>query len=138
VFYSIRRLWDSAAFFWVGYIATVLLFTVVGAIWQWEFKSLILILILVAAYLVFQVIIWVRSWQAMQQKLVRISFLWGGAAVAIILATIFWTGSQTGKSMCDPRSFFQPHGLLWHPLAGVMAVLLYFYWRGDGRLDLLS
>jgi len=24
--------------------------------------------------------------------------------------------------MCDPKSGFQPHGLLWHPLAGVMAV----------------
>jgi hypothetical protein len=67
----------------------------------------------------------------MRNKFVRVGLLWGGAAVAIILATIFWIFSQTGEDLCDPTSFFQPHGLLWHPLAGVMAVLLYFYWRGD-------
>jgi hypothetical protein len=35
--------------------------------------------------------------------------------------------------MCDPNAFFQPHGMLWHPLAGAMAVLLYFYWREENR-----
>ena len=57
--------------------------------------------------------------------------LWLLAVVAIGLATLFWALSQTGKSLCNPGSGFQPHGLLWHPLAGVMAVLLYFYWRDE-------
>jgi len=56
-----------------------------------------------------------------------------GLIEAIILATIFWVLSQTGKPLCNRDSLFQPHGMLWHPLAGVMAVLLYFYWRGDER-----
>jgi hypothetical protein len=31
--------------------------------------------------------------------------------------------------MCHPDSWFQPHGLMWHSLSGVMAMMLYFYWR---------
>ena len=129
--YTIRLLWSSEWFFWLGYPLTVVLFTVIGAIWQWELKSLVLILILVVAYLVFQVILWAKTWSVMPNRDVRVWLLWGGAVVAIIAATIFWVFSQTGKPLCNPRSSFQPHGLLWHPLAGVMAVLLYFYWRGD-------
>jgi hypothetical protein len=49
--------------------------------------------------------------------------------VAILMATFFWKLSQTDGLLCWPKSGFQPHGLLWHPLAGLMAVLLYFYWR---------
>jgi len=130
VFYTIRRLWDSELFFWLGYVGTVVLFTIVGEAWQWKFQSLILILVLVAAYLVFEVMIWVRSRKVMQGKPLTI-LLWVLAVVAIISATIFWALSQTGGPLCDPQSAFQPHGLLWHPLAGVMAVLLYFYWRED-------
>ena len=44
---------------------------------------------------------------------------------------MFWGLSQTGAPLCDPKGGFQPHGLLWHPLAGVMAVFIYFYWRWD-------
>jgi hypothetical protein len=57
--------------------------------------------------------------------------LWFGAVMAFVFAFLFWAKSQTGKPLCDPTSFFQPHGLLWHPLAGVMAVLLFYYWRED-------
>jgi peptidoglycan/LPS O-acetylase OafA/YrhL len=97
---------------------------------DWELKSLILILILVAAYLTFEIIIWVRTRKVMQCKAHTIA-LWLLAVAAIAAATIFWALSQTGGKLCDPKDFFQPHGLLWHPLAGVMAVLLYFYWRED-------
>ena len=130
VFYSIRRLWDAEWFFWVFYPITVALFTFVGAIWDWEYNSLVLILILVVAYLALEIIIWVRTGSVMQGKPGTIA-LWILAVVAIVAATIFWALSQTGGPMCDPKSAFQPHGLLWHPLAGVMAVLLYFYWRDD-------
>jgi hypothetical protein len=57
--------------------------------------------------------------------------LWWLAVACIGLATFFWVSSQTGRYMCDPHSKFQPHGLLWHPLAGAMALLLYFYWRRE-------
>ena len=58
-------------------------------------------------------------------------FMWFGGVVAFGLAFLFWAESQTGKPLCNPTSFFQPHGLLWHPLAGVMAVLLFYYWRQE-------
>jgi Ceramidase len=130
VFYTIHRLWIAEWFFWIFYLVTVVAFTVAGALWEWELKSLILILILVVAYLVFEVIIWARTARVMQGRLVPI-LLWLGAVVCIVAATIFWALSQTGGPLCDPKSAFQPHGLLWHPLAGCMAVLLYFYWREE-------
>jgi hypothetical protein len=125
VFYSIRRFWDSDIFFWLGYGATVILFTILHAI---EVPSVILIILLVAAYCAVEGYTWYRAGTWAQGKLLT-RFLWIAAVVSILLATLFWALSQTGKPMCDPTSKFQPHGMLWHPLAGVMAVLLYFYWR---------
>jgi hypothetical protein len=142
VFYTIYRLWDSDIFFLIGYIITVAVFTIVGELWQLAMPSfpvsLIMILILVAAYLVFESIIWSGAgggsrWQNWWDHFwwfgSQASLLWWLAVASIALATFFWTFSQTGRFMCDPHSAFQPHGLLWHPLAGAMAVLLYFYWR---------
>jgi len=123
-FYSIRRFWTSPAFFWIGYAATIALFAFLHLI----LPPFINILILVAAYLGVEVYIWVRTGTVMQGKPDTIA-LWVLAVVAILAASFFWWASQSGNFMCDPDSFFQPHGLLWHPLAGVMAVLLYFYWR---------
>jgi len=130
IFYSIRRLWNAEWFFWVFYPITVALFTLIAGLWTWKFASLILILIMVAAYLVFEFIMWGRTGKWMQGKVLT-KVLWCLAVVAILAATLFWALSQTGGPLCDPHSGFQPHGLLWHPLAGVMAVLLYFYWRED-------
>jgi hypothetical protein len=128
VFYTIRRIWASDLFFWLAYTGTVVGFFIAHILWQWELKSLVLILILVAAYLVFEVLIWVRSGKVMQGK-ASTQVLWLSAVACIGAATTFWALSQTGEALCDPNSAFQPHGLLWHPLAGAMAVLLYFYWR---------
>jgi hypothetical protein len=130
IFYSVRRLWNAKWFFWLGYSVTVVVFTIWGALWKWEYTSLILIIILVVAYLAVETIICFRTGSFMQGKPQTIA-LWLSAVVAIIAATIFWALSQTGRPLCDSTSGFQPHGLLWHPLAGVMAVLLYFYWRED-------
>lgn len=130
VFYSIRRLWKNDLFFLLGYSATVALFTILGAVLDWKFKSLILILILVAAYLIVEAIICIRSGKFLQGK-TKTQVLWFLAVAAIVTATVFWVLSQTGGALCNPKAFFQPHGLLWHPLAGVMAVLLYFFWRED-------
>lgn len=124
IFYSLRRMIPSPWLFWGGYVTTVAVFTALHG----SLPSFILILTLVVVYLVIEVVIWVRSGQVMQGKPATIA-LWLGAVGAILLATFFWWASQTGNFLCDPNSLFQPHGLLWHPLAGVMAVLLYFYWR---------
>lgn len=130
VFYSVRRLWAIDWIFWVFYPLTVIGWTIWGELWQWQYQSLILILLLVAAYLVFEIWMWVRTGKVMQGKPLTI-FLWVMAVACIIIATIFWALSQTGGPLCDPKSAFQPHGMIWHPLAGFMAVFLYFYWRQD-------
>lgn len=130
VFYTVRRLWPSDLFFWIAYPVTVGAFTAIGAVWQWEYKSLVLIVILVVAYLGLEVWCWVRQGSVLMGR-AGPRILWGCAVGAIVTATIFWILSQTGGPLCDPESALQLHGLLWHPLAGVMAVLLYFYWRED-------
>ena len=124
IFYSVRRLWNNAIFFWIAYTATVALFTSLSN----HVPAIVLIVILVVGYLAVEIAIWIRTGKVMQGKASTI-VLWVSAALAILLATVFWALSQTGGLMCSPRSWFQPHGLLWHPLAGVMATLLYFYWR---------
>jgi hypothetical protein len=130
VFYTIRRLWHADWFFWVFYPITVIAFTLIGQLWKYQYASLILIIILVATYLAFEITVWVKT-KSVLLGTKRARWLWGLAVASIGLATLFWTLSQTGGPLCDSGSWFQPHGLLWHPLAGVMAVLLYFYWRED-------
>jgi hypothetical protein len=128
VYYAIYRLWPNDQFFWICYPLTVFAVTVVGAFWSWDYASLILIIVLVIAYLVFE-IIWASShWSKDRPGPI---VLWSLGALSMGLATLFWVLSQTGAPLCHPTSAFQPHGLLWHPLAGVLAVLLYFYWRND-------
>jgi hypothetical protein len=126
LFYSIRRIWKSVPFFWIGYILTVIAFSTINGLGL--LPLFITILTLVIAYLVVEVYIWIRTGQVMLGTS-RTRLLWIGAIVSILAATFFWFASQTGSFMCFPNSLFQPHGLLWHPLAGVTAVLLFFYWR---------
>jgi hypothetical protein len=130
VFYTVRRLWASDLFFWIAYPATVVAFTIIGNLWTWEYSSLVLILILVAAYLALEFTVGGIKGNVLLGRALTY-WLWGLAVAAILLATLFWALSQTGRPLCNPTSFFQPHGLLWHPLAGVMATLLYFYWREE-------
>lgn len=126
VFYSIRRFWASSTFFWVGYALTVALFTTLHG---FRFvPSFVYILILVGVYLIVEVYIWVRSGVILQGKTHTV-VLWLLSVAAILTASYFWTVSQTGQPLCDAHSLFQPHAMLWHPLAGVMAVLMVFYWR---------
>ena len=123
-FYSIRRMWNSASFFWIGWLATVILLTALGSV----IPSVVAILLLVVAYVIVEVVIWVRTGAVMQGR-AKTRTLWLLAIASIGVATLFWALSQTGRPLCHPTSLFQPHGMIWHPLAGVMALLLYFYWR---------
>lgn len=127
VFFTVRRMWNSDVFFWIAYLATAIGFTALGeaivAATNWDKVSLILILVLVLAYVVLEYC--ASKWQPLS------SWRWWAAVGSILAATAFWALSQTGAPLCSPTSFFQPHGLLWHPLAGAMAVFLYFYWRLD-------
>lgn len=125
-FYSIRRLWDIPWIFWLGYCLAIGLFTFLHTI----LPSVVNIIILVIFYAVIEfIVIPVKTGKVLQGK-TSARWLWSLGLLAMGLATFFWIASQTGNFMCDPSSGFQPHGLLWHPLAGVMAVFLYFFWRG--------
>lgn len=123
-FYSIRRFWPSDRFFWIGYSATVLFFTGLHTV----LPAFVNILILVVAYFAVEIYISVRT-RVILLGTSDAQWFWGLAMASILAASFFWWASHTGNFMCGPESFFQPHGLLWHPLAGVTAVLMYFYWR---------
>jgi len=127
VFYTAIRLCGRQLIFWIGYPTFVVMMTIFHA---YEVPSFALIIILVVAYLLLEIVIWIERSEIALGSL-RPILLWIFAAVCIIGATIFWLLSQTGEPLCNPDSWVQPHGLLWHPLAGVMAVLLYFYWREE-------
>lgn len=146
VFYTVRRWWDSDVFFWIAYPLTVAGFTIVGEILSQAAPkapvSLFLILALVVAYSTIEFLIWSRDgadsrrrnlWNHLKWwgKDIKTSWRWWAAVGSIVAAAVFWGLSQSGAPLCDPKSGFQPHGLLWHPLAGVMAVFIYFYWRRD-------
>lgn len=125
-FYSLRRLWNIPWLFWIGYSLTVGLFTFLHTL----LPSVINISILVAFYVAIEFVAIPLKTGKFLQGIASARWLWGLALLAIALAIFFWIASQTGGFLCNPDSEFQPHGLLWHPLAGVMAVLLYFFWRG--------
>ena len=129
-FYSIRRFMPSDRLFWLGYAGSVMVATLLhGRV----LPAFAIILIFIAAYLAVELHLYLKT----GVLLIGTSdahWYWGLAVGSIVAATFFWWASHTGNFMCGPNSFFQPHGLLWHPLAGVMAVLLYFYWREEHRV----
>jgi hypothetical protein len=108
--------------FWIGYPLTSAAF---GAVAAAGVDSVILIGITVIVYFVLEL----GFAGLLVDRLARRYWIAGIAAIAV--ATIFWTLSQTGGPLCDPFSWFQPHGLLWHILAGVTAVMMYLYWRRE-------
>lgn len=134
IFYTLRRLLTSVPewLIWTGYLLAVAFFTGFGEYLSEKNPatpiSLILIVIQVVAYLALQIVIWI-------QKSEKPTWRWWSAVACIGVATFFWIFSQTGGFMCSPTGP-QPHGLLWHPLAGAMAVFLYFYWHYDTGDDL--
>jgi hypothetical protein len=130
VWYTVYRLTREIYVFLFGYIGTVIGFTFLGIVIKGDYTSLILIVTLVVAYLTLEIWICVRDGTFMLGTPLSITF-WILAVVCIILATTFWILSQTGRPLCHADSFFQPHGILWHPLAGLMATFLYFYWRQE-------
>lgn len=108
--------------FWIGYPLMSAAFAAVAAA---GVDSVILIGITVIVYFVLE---FGFAGFAVDRRARR---YWIAGIVAIALATLFWTLSQTGGPLCNPFSWFQPHGLLWHILAGVTAVMMYLYWRRE-------
>ncbi len=123
VSYTVHRLYPSLLLFWVGYVVLVVTFTAINYLTPWDD-----VLVLVAAYLLLEIVIGIRSgyWLGGSAASRR---LWFSAVAIMVAAVVFWLLSQTGGPLCRPQSILQPHGLLWHIPAGVVATLLYFYWR---------
>lgn len=114
--------WRTNLMRW-AYPGTAVAFTVIGSI---GVPSLYLIIALVTVYLALEIFYagFIYDWHAV--------FYWTAGAAAMENAVIFWVLSKTSTSpLCDPMSKFQAHGMLWHPLAGVMALMMFFYWRRD-------
>ncbi|MDK2760105.1 MAG: hypothetical protein KYX64_01950 [Sphingopyxis sp.] len=112
--------------FWIGYPLTAAAFAAVSAA---GVDSVILIGITVIVYFLLE--FGFAGFLADR----RARCYWIAGVAAIAAATIFWTLSHSGGPLCDPFSWFQPHGLLWHILAGVTAVMMYLYWRREGAAD---
>ncbi len=134
IFYTLNR-WlvrtgmdagTRSKIFWAGYALTVGSFATISAS---GVPSEILIMIMVLIYFVleFRFAGFITTPRARRY--------WTTGIAAIAIATIFWQLSKTGGLLCDPHSWFQPHGLLWHTLAGVTAVMMYLYWRRENVSD---
>lgn len=131
--YTVRRVAPSDVLFWILYPVLVVGFEIASIFWITDNTSLYLILMLVGLYLVAEIVTCAVQRKFLQGRRTPI-VLWFCAVGCIGLATLFWALSQTHGPLCFSTSFFQPHGLLWHPLAGAMAVLLYFFWREENRI----
>lgn len=115
--------------FWIGYLLTVILFTMIGAL---GVNSEILIGTLIGAYVAIELFYARFVFCPATGWVWKPFFLWIGGIAAFGLAALFRAlSTKPSDPLCSPHSFFQPHGLLWHTLAGVMALCLYFYWRED-------
>ena len=129
--YTIRRVYDSDRVFWYGYLGTVTLISCV----QLYFGSLMAIHITMLTYLLLECYIGATTGVFLLGS-TKSRGTWFLAIFLLLVATFFWWSSRTGRFLCDPESFWQPHGLVWHPLAGIVVVLLYLYWRnGDDAVS---
>jgi len=129
---------------WLGYLPIVILVSAVGELISQRNPtkpvSEVIIIILGSIYGVLQGWYWVWywwktsewTWQTFFLWIRQTFFLWLGALASFGLAFLFWTLSKTGKPWCWPNSWFQLHGLGWHLMAGVMALLIYLFWRTEG------
>jgi hypothetical protein len=125
--------------FWLGWPLNAILYTDIAAT---HLPSELLIGILVGAYVVLELIIgwwgkddfkagWIgwRDWRA--------ATYWCCGLGAFIIATVFRALGGDNGPLCfdNGHSWFQPHGLIWHTFSGIMALLMYFYWRREGTTD---
>ncbi len=129
VFYTLRRRGPGRLGVLVLHpITAVVVFVILPPSGSGSSESLILIIALVAAYLALEIVACVREGKPWQGRWNTI-LLWWLAVGCIIAATVFWALSQSRRADVRSQRLLQPHGILWHPLAGAMAVLLYFCWR---------
>lgn len=149
--YTVSRRIDLGPWFYVIYGGLVAIFTVLNVLPGMEDASTILVAIVVGLYAAAELFVkgydiqklgglfwdgWLPWFRRLGDGLFARFWMWLPLLFwtlglgSFIAASQFRSASQTGEDMCRPDSWFQPHGLLWHTLSGVMAIMLYFYWRG--------
>lgn len=127
--YTLVRVFDRDWLFYYGYPSLTIAFTVLNAFGVEGF--VLIAYVVVPLYALFELYIaifmpHVRSWWKVTLAYYVPALLFFGTALLV------WALSQTGGPLCLDTHWFQFHGL-WHALAGVTAVLLYFYWRDARR-----
>ncbi len=123
--YTVVRLTNSDLAFYASYPLMVGLLTALGAIGA---PSTILIAWMAGAgYFALELVAWIGR-KDIRHDWKQVLTWWLPALAAFGLAALFRGLSVVeGDPLCFPDGF-QFHAV-WHWLAGVMAVLLYFYWR---------
>ncbi|MGK6320278.1 hypothetical protein [Sphingomonas sp. DT-204] len=151
VFYTLDRIFVAnmvsravrMVFFIVAYPLVVIWFTRFGARGT---NSEILIGILVATYVLLELLprnvrFWQSGWSWWPMNFIWLRdgwaalFWWVGLGCFGFATLARALSAKEGAPWCDPNSAFQPHGLLWHTFCGVMAVMLYLYWRRENVAD---
>jgi hypothetical protein len=137
VWYTVYRLWPDIPF-WIlciTYPATVVTWTVLGQVIPGSFTSAILIGILVLVYLALEWGVWAGARGNWKKTPAFALVLWWLAAALMITAAIVWGLAQTGGPLChtaqEEATIWQLHAVVWHFFAGIVATLLFFYWRFD-------
>lgn len=125
--YTFRRIYQSDRLFWVGYFVTIVLISALQVIFGSLFGGEMMMIF----YCFLELYIFATT--GVFLGALRSKFIWFTAFALLLVATVFWWASQTGRIMCYPDSFWQIHGLVWHPLLNIGMVVMYLYWREEGN-----
>lgn len=123
VFFTLLKITKNEWIFWIFYPLSTVLFVVAGI------DSFAVILVSVTVYAAMQWYIWSDA-SGLSNNDAAKWYYWLPAGISIAIAIVLWALSQTGGPLCFKTHWFQFHGV-WHLLAGVTALLLYFFWRDD-------
>ena len=132
--FAAYRLRPSVKLFWALYLSVAGVASIAHAVLDRPGTSVVLIAAQVCVYAALELLVW---WTRLRRQVPDrwLGGLWWFAALTSFgIGIVFWVLSQTGGRLCDPGSVWQPHGIAWHPLAGVAAVLLFYYWREAARV----
>jgi hypothetical protein len=132
--FAVFRLRPSVTLFWTMYLSVAAVASLTHAVLDRPGTSVVLIAAQVCVYVALEFVVWWRRLRGQVPHRWLGGLWWFAALTSFGVGVVFWLLSQTGGPLCDPASVWQPHGIAWHPLAGVAAVLLFYYWREAARV----
>ena len=143
VFYTVDRLMVMRGVaeatrnlvFWVAWPVNAIIYTNIAAT---HLPSELLIGVLVGVYIILELFIGLwggkdfkDGWIGFKDTRAAVYWLCGLGAFGIAILFRALGGDDGALCFDDGKSWFQPHGLIWHTFSGAMAVLLYLYWRRE-------